>query len=127
MLVAELCAEFPWGVLLATDASSSEQIPSWASAEDQVAVASTALVVRVMHQDDGEVTIRVWDEPSEVRGDLAFSGELQVPSGSLRVSDAVGNRAIKLPVDAGPVAVDIFTDAPGEASEVHLVLLSSKR
>jgi len=31
MLLGELTAAFPWGVLLVTDDASSEQIPSWAS------------------------------------------------------------------------------------------------
>ena len=56
MLKAELEAEFPYGVLLITDAESAEQIPSWDSPEEPVAVAASALVVRVRHADEGEVT-----------------------------------------------------------------------
>jgi hypothetical protein len=37
VLKAELEAEFPYGVLLITDAESTEQIPSWDSPEEPVA------------------------------------------------------------------------------------------
>ena len=72
MLRAEFQAGFPWGVLLITDAESKEEIPSWATADDQVAVAATALAVRVMHEDDGEVAVRVLDD--DLRLDDAQAG-----------------------------------------------------
>lgn len=122
MLLAELQIGFPWGVLLVSDASSKEQIPSWATAEEQVAVATNALVVRVMHSDNGEVAVRVWDEPSEAKGELAFSGSLAIPSRVLRFSDALGEEAIDVDVPSGRAEVDIFTNDPAEASEVHVLL-----
>lgn len=67
MLLGELDVGFPWGVLVLTDQRSTEEIPSWASDEDQVTHSATAAVVRVRHQDEGEVIVRVWDDDSEVR------------------------------------------------------------
>ncbi len=122
MLLAELQAGFPWGVLLVSDAASKEEIPSWATDEDQVAVASSALVVRVMHQDNGEVAVRVSDDAGEVTGEIAFSGSLLLPSGTLRISDALGDAAVDVEVRGGVAEVSIFTDDPMEASEVYLVL-----
>jgi hypothetical protein len=58
-------AEFPYGVLLIPDAESKEEIPSWDSAEEQVAVAGSALVVRVQNADEREVTVRICDSPVE--------------------------------------------------------------
>ena len=46
MLLAKLSAAFQWGVLLVTDASSSEQIPDWSSSDERVTAAGSALVVR---------------------------------------------------------------------------------
>ncbi len=95
VLKAELQAEFPYGVLLITDAESTEQIPSWDSPEEPVAVAASALVVRVRHAgegegaDEGEVTVRVFDSPGEAAGGQIFSGELEVKSGLLNISDAL--------------------------------------
>jgi hypothetical protein len=90
-----LTAEFPYGILLVTDATSTEPIPSWDSAEEQVAVAGSALVVRVRHADEGEVTVRVQDAPADVSGGLIFTGEIAVPSGWVRplemVAVGIGN------------------------------------
>jgi len=126
MLLSELRTAFPWGVLLVTDATSSEEIPTWASQEEQVAFASTALVVRVVHQDEGEVLVQVWDDSSEVRGGLAFSGVIELPSGVLQVSDALGETSIELPFEGVREHIEIFTDAAQEASEVHLVVRSAE-
>jgi hypothetical protein len=121
MLLAELHTGFPWGVLLVTDAESTEQIPSWASADEQVAAAATALVVRVMHRDDGDVAVRVWSGVAGAVGDRVFSGPIAVPSRVLRVSDALGEDAVDIGIPSKRARVEIFTDDAAEASEVHLV------
>ena len=58
MLLGELRAGFPWGVLLVTDDESTDEIPSWKSDEEQVTHSATAAVARVMHQDEGDVTVK---------------------------------------------------------------------
>jgi hypothetical protein len=125
MLLCELRTRFPWGVLLVTDAASKEQIPSWATDDDQVAHAETALVVRVMHEDEGEVAVRVWDDPSDATGEIAFSGSLAVPTHTLRVSDALGEHAVEIAVPSGRAELDIFTDDAAQASEVNPVISPS--
>jgi hypothetical protein len=117
-----LTAEFPYGVLLVTDATSTEPIPSWDSAEEQVAVAGSALVVRVRHADEGDVTVRVHDAPADVSGGLIFTGEIAVPSGVLRVSDALGNNAAEVGVTPGLLPLQLYADSNVEASVIHLVL-----
>jgi hypothetical protein len=122
MLKAKLDARFPYGVLLITDSTSIEPIPSWATPDEQVAVADTAFVIRVLHGDEGEVAVRVWDSESDAHGGLSFSGETDLPSGALRVSDAMGGVAAEADIGAGRRSVSIFADSNVEASAVHLVL-----
>lgn len=122
MLQAELAAEFPFGVLLITDGSSAEPIPSWATSDEQVAVADTALVLRVLHGNEGEVSVRVCDAESEAMGVLVFTGQIDLPSGILRISDALGGVTQELNVGTGQHVVRIFADSGVEASAVDLVL-----
>lgn len=122
MLLAELVAGFPWGVLLITDASSSEPIPSWDSDADQVAVGDSALVVRVLHGDEGEATIRIWSTPEEAPGGLIYEGEIDIPSGTLRVSDALGSAVAEVATEAGRHPISIFADSTVEASALHIAL-----
>lgn len=124
-LLAELTSEFPWGVLLLTDVGSKEQIPEWASPEDQVTSAASALVVRVRHGDEGPVTVRVWSGGAEGIGEgglPTFEGTLRVESGVLRVSNALGEEAKDIPVPAGQRAISIFADEPVEATVIDVVL-----
>lgn len=122
MLLGELEAGFPWGVVLVTDERSTEEIPSWTSDEEQVTHNATAAVVRVMHQDEGDVTVQVWDDGSVVRGGLAFTGVLDLDSGVLKVSDALGDSILRVPLGIGPTTLEIYTDAAVEATHVDLVV-----
>lgn len=122
MLLGELEARFPWGVLLVSDERSTEEIPSWNSDEEQVTHSATAAVVRVMQQDEGDVRVRVWDDETGVTGGLAFTGVLDLESGVLKVSDALGATMLRLPTGTGPTTVEIYTDAAIEATHVDLVV-----
>jgi hypothetical protein len=126
MLLTERHTDFPWGVLLITDASSTEPIPSWARPEEQVTSARTALVVRVLHADEGQVAVHVWDDQREARGGLVFEGEIDTPSGTLRVSDALGKASAELALAPGRHPIQIFTNAATEASSVHLDLVETR-
>ena len=120
--LAEAQISCPWGVLLVTDDESTDAIPSWASDEDQVTNSSTALVTRVVHQDDGEVLVRVWDGGGTFGGGLAFVGILQIDSGRLRVSDALGQQPVVVEVRPGPHGVQVFANSSVEASSIDLVI-----
>ena len=53
--------------MLVTDDASTEPIPSWESEDEQVAACDSALVVRVMHGQEGEAALRIsWDRAGEV-------------------------------------------------------------
>lgn len=109
-------------MLLITDEESTEEIPSWLSDEEQVTHSQTAAVARVMHQDEGDVCVRVWDDGSVVRGGLAFTGALELESGVFKVSDALGESILRVPLGIGPTALEIYTDSTVEATHVDLVV-----
>jgi hypothetical protein len=125
MLLGELEASFPWGLLVVTDSRSREQIPEWASNDQQVTLGETVAVLRVMHQDEGEVVVRVWDDLSAVTGDLAFRGSLKIESGLLTVADALGETSLEIPTSAGLIAIAIYTDAQTEPTEVDVVVTAA--
>lgn len=122
MLLAELRSPFQFGVLLVTDSASTDPIPSWTTPDEQVTSTRSALVMRVLHADEGECTVKVWDDDKDVSGRLAYSGSIEVPSGVLRISDALGSVASELALDPGLYAIEIFADAAVEATSVHVVL-----
>jgi hypothetical protein len=122
MLLGELEAGFPMGVLLVGDERATDEIPSWTSNEEKVTHSPTAAVVRVRHQQEGNVTVWVWDDGSAVRGWRAFAGVLGVESGVLTVSDAYGDSMLRVPVGVGPTSLQIYTDPENEATHVDLVV-----
>ncbi len=122
MQIGELEAEFPFGVLLVTDESSSELIPEWSSAEEQVTSADSAAVVRVRHADEGPIRVRIWDDERVVAGALAFDGRFKIESGTVKVSDALGSAAVTIPIESGTRRLKIFVNSAVEADQVDLVI-----
>ena len=122
MLLGELNAAFPWGVLLVTDDASTEPVPSWRSEDEQVTACDSALVVRVMHGQEGDAAVWVWSVHEEVDGSEAFRGFLEVPSGTLRVADALSEQVVRLPLEPGRHSVKVYVDEPRAASKVDVVI-----
>lgn len=122
MHLAELTAGFQWGVLLVTDANSVEQIPNWSSPDEQVTTAGSALVVKVMPDTEGVVSISVVNNEKEVHGTCVFSGRLAVPSKVLKVSDALGEQRASVLLDKEDIGIGVFLDEPAEATSVSLLL-----
>ena len=121
-VAVELVANFAWGVLLICDCESIEEIPGWGSAHELVATAETAVVVRVRHGDEGEVSVRVLAGEWEARGPLVFEGPLQLNSGILRASDALGHEVLDVPVTPGLHLLRVYADDHLEATMVDLVI-----
>lgn len=121
-MTSELVAGFPRGVLLISDSQSTEQIPSWSAPDEQVARAETALVVRVQHADEGEVSVRLVAVESDARGPLVFEGTLRLESGTLRASDAHGHKAMDVVVTPGSHLLCLYADDPSEATAVDLLI-----
>src|SRR4051794_16965375 len=112
---------FPWGWLLLTDSESNEDIPSAPNA-GPVLVGSTYLLVRVLHEVDGEVAVQVG--PSAGDG-LAqeFSGPLDVPSGRLRIGDLldeIGSIVVEVPTLKCDVTVSM--DAQTHAERIGITV-----
>lgn len=121
-MIGELSHEFPWGVLLVTDANSTEEIPQWSSPAETVAVAKSALVVKVRHADEGPVTVRVSDTRATALGDLVFDGPLELTSGVMAISDAIGGAALRIAVIPGNAQVAVFVDERIEATVVDVTV-----
>ena len=122
MLLNKLETEFSYGVLLVTDDQSTDVIPEWSFVEDQVTSADTAAVIKVLHGDEGLVTVRVWDNETKVGGAMAFDGYLRLDSGMLRVSDALGTATLMIPTERGTHRLRIFVNSAVEADQVDLVI-----
>lgn len=122
MHLAELSAAFQWGVLLVTDASSTEQIPDWSSPDERVTAAGSALVVRVMPDIEGNVNVYVVNNDEDVQGTRVFSGHLAVPSKMLKVGDALGETTASVALGKEEIGIEVFLDEPTEASTVSLLL-----
>ena len=122
MKLGGLQAEFAFGVLLVSDEDSTEQIPSWASPDEQVTATGSAAVVRVQHPDEGPVVLRVWDSDESVMGACAFDSRLEVSSGIVKVSDAMGTVWLAFAVPPGACRLQVFVNSSVEADELDLVL-----
>lgn len=122
MHVGHLEASFPWGILLVTDGRATEPIPKWESDEDQVTASSTAMVVRILHGDEGSAVVDVWRGEGDIQGAEEFDTTLEVASGMLLVSDALGEQTIQLTVPPGSMPIRVFLNEPREATQVDILV-----
>lgn len=122
-VIAALKADLTWGLVLVTDAMSTEEIPQLSEAGDGIVTAmDTGLIVRVQHPNDGLVRVQVLDAEAEAAGDQVFEGELIVPSGRLRVSGVLQDTYVEVgTTSSSPVRLKVFVDAP-QASLLDIVL-----
>ena len=122
MSLAEIEAGFQWGLLLVKDVNSRENIPDWSSPDEQVTAVGSAMVIRVMHEVEGQVSVYVVSDSEEVQGICVFSGALNVPSKVLQVGDALGEQAVHVALDRASIAIKVFLDEPVEATKVSLLI-----
>lgn len=114
---------FPYGVLLVEDQGSKGDIPEWASEDETVAAGTNALLVRVLHEMEGEVDVHVWRDDAEGRADIVvFRGVLDIASGTLVVSDANGDGAAAYDVGTGAKAVEVRVDHRRWAERVDIAV-----
>lgn len=105
-----------------TDAESIEQIPPWASSAHAVAVAERAVLVRVRHEDEGDVSVRMIQDESQARGDEIFDGVLLVQSGAVRISDAQGEQGVDCLTAPGSHRLRVYSDEPLEGTAIDVLL-----
>jgi hypothetical protein len=113
---------FPWGLLLIRDSESLEVPPDWASDEDQIASARSAIVVRVRHEQEGSARVVIWGGTTNSAGTKVFAGQIAIDSGVLVVGDAIGTRCIRLSVPIGDVPIRVLLQPEREAERVDLVI-----
>jgi len=125
MMLAELRAQFPFGVLLVTDDKSTEPIPGWSSEEQQVTSNATAMVIKIRHEADGPATVRIWDEKPSARNRVELDDvTLESPSGVLRVSTATGEHAVRIAISVGSAHIRVLASAIHDPDEVDLIVVS---
>ena len=120
--IAEMTASFDWGVLLVADPESHEEIPAWASADALVSQSESALVVRVLHADDGPVRVRLSSSVADESLLTYFEGSLAIKSGVLRISNALGTQLVEASFRLGRYSVLVLANDPREPDEVNIVL-----
>lgn len=118
----ELVLECPWGLLLVTDERSTEEIPSWTSDAELVAAAPSAMVVRVRHQQEGSVSVFLGADDPGAELTQVFTGELELESGVLVVSDALGDSKLRAEYEPGRWRVSVSVAPEREASVVVLTI-----
>jgi hypothetical protein len=78
-------------------------------------------VLRVQHADEGPASIRFAPSPS-AGTELVFAGVILVESGVLRVSDALGEHTLAIPVPRGRHDVRVYAISRTQATEVDVML-----
>ncbi|MCT9932264.1 hypothetical protein N5079_18855 [Planotetraspora sp. A-T 1434] len=122
MLLGEIIAGLPWGLLLVTDEGSDDEIPDLSSEDELVTASATALVVRTMHAAEGSTSVRVWRGEEIAVGQPVYSGMIEVPTGILRVGDATGDQSRKFNISPGRYVIEVVLDPPREATQVNIVI-----
>ncbi|TBN55529.1 hypothetical protein EYE40_15130 [Glaciihabitans arcticus] len=125
MKLAETSGEFSWGVLLIEDEGSTEEIPPWPSPDEIATFASSSVVLRILHGQEGPTSVRIWDSDVETRGELVFEREIEITSGTVLARDAVSDVQVSAALQPGTYVCRIFVDSPIEASEVDISLSHS--
>lgn len=123
MIEHTIRARFPWGLLLICDEDAKEEIPAFPFPGAPVTSTGTTLVVSVLHSQVGEATVTIRSNPLAASGVLVYKGALGVPSGRLRISDAVGDSAVTLNIVGAVQPLQVYVDQAHEASHVDVVLI----
>ena len=118
---------FAWGLVLVIDKGSKDEIPEWANDHEAVSAATNALMVRVLHGQEGPVSVSIEESGVSRLPKCIFDGELAVNSGILMVGDIPGEHILRIEVTPGVHALRIFADdgARAERIEIHVAPNSS--
>ena len=122
---AELSMPFPWGLCFVEDPGFAEEIPPLESREQLVSVVRTALSIAVLHEVDGEATVRLHLDPFEPTGTLVFEGFIESVTGEMRLADATGVAQARAVVGVGRHPIRIFVDDVRHPELVEVLVGSS--
>jgi hypothetical protein len=120
-LIGSLSTSFPWGLILVTDHGSTDEVPSFPTARDTVAVGRNCLVVKVEHEQFGRAMVHVYEGAGDLSGSPAFDGMIESASGVITVGDALGTSTVRVEVGEGPTRLQVHVDHPTEAGHVDIV------
>jgi hypothetical protein len=123
--VETIVSAFPWGLLLIEDERGSGTIPHWTSDEAVVTFGHDALVVKVLHEQEGSVVVHVCRDQADLGSDPIFTGTIDVVSGVLSVGNALRTERLRIPVPVGPTSIQIVAHPPSDADHVDVVIASS--
>jgi hypothetical protein len=115
-------AGFPWGLLVVTDPETTEQIPAFANAEEQITSSATTVVIRVEHEQEGLATVHVYKHSGDLGGNPVFDGTIRASNETLTVGDALAERLIRVSVEIGMHRLRVFLNRPANATHVDVVL-----
>lgn len=104
------------------DETAREEIPTWESAEAVVTASTSSLVVRVIHEQEGRAVVRL-SRSHDSAGSVVFDSTLDIPSGRIRASDAMGRNGVTLSVRPGTHRVQVTVNNPSEATLVEVVVI----
>lgn len=113
--------EWPWGLAFIRDSGWTEPVPiEWVD-QDLVLARGGEIVAKILHQTDGEATVEVTLTPPS---GLVFVSRcvLDVPSGTLVVTDAAEEQIVQVSVAAGRWDASVWMDRADHPSRIALVL-----
>lgn len=133
-MVGSLTAELGWGLLVVSDSAADyRQLPQATRDEREQSAylaSDDAVVIYVMHGQDGPVTTRVWvgADETDQRGNVDLGGcVLRLDSGSLIVGDVVNDVTSVIAMKPGPYNVRIGADRMIHPTEVDLIFVHVQR
>jgi hypothetical protein len=125
MQIAELRMPFPWGLCFVEDPQFAEEVPLIETRGQLVSVAKTALSIVVLHEVDGEATVRLHLEPFEAgRRILIFDDAIESVSGEIRLADATASAEARAVVGIGLHPIRIYVDQARHPQLVDIVIES---
>src|SRR5450756_1922258 len=92
----------------------------WADSAEVVTSCSTELVVRVQHEQEGDVAVTVMTAEKPPAAIPVFDGALHLGCGVLRVGDALGETTADVSLAPGVHRVRVLVDAPQSATHVFV-------
>ena len=122
--LSQLEAGFAWGLLWIRDADA-RTTPEFDFNRSRVAADRSVVMVQVAHEQEGPVEVVVWDSIPALPRKVIWQGHLQVPSGTLVVTDTQGTISLNVSL-AEPVcelAILVEPDDTFPASRVDVVVV----
>jgi hypothetical protein len=121
----EVSANFGWGLLVISDRNSKDEIGEFASPTDRFLASSDAVVIRILHGQEGDVAVRVCSSRAERVGHGTphhiAAVSIRVESGKLIIGNVLREAALTVDVPPGILEMDIYTNHLVDPDVVEIV------